>query len=109
MTWIDFEYLADGKIPTYAIGALKSNLHRLVYRGPTLCELRQYRDDILSREEELKGSPTSIGLDRFAQEAKETNWASAVQKLRVHSDFHFETRLMALLKSADTSPPCPWI
>lgn len=102
VTWVDFEYVAHREIPAYVIGALKSNLHRLVYRGPSHSELHQYRDDVLRREEKLKGSKTSItsatsiGLDRFSQEAKETNWTSTVQELRVYSDY-VEERLLALL------------
>ncbi|KAG0028044.1 hypothetical protein BGZ81_005084 [Podila clonocystis] len=99
VTWVDYEYVVHREIPAYVIMALKANLHRLVYRGPSYREVHQYR------EEELKGSSTftastasttSIGLDRFAQEAKETNWTSAVQELRVYSDY-VEVRLLALL------------
>ncbi|KAG0038887.1 hypothetical protein BGZ82_010472 [Podila clonocystis] len=105
VTWVDFEYVAHREIPTYVISALKSDLHRLVYRGPSYREVHQYREEVFRREEELKGSPTStistasttsIGLDRFAQEALETNWTSAVQELRVYSDY-VEVRLLALL------------
>ncbi|KAG0074959.1 hypothetical protein BGZ92_003123, partial [Podila epicladia] len=102
VTWIDYEYMAHSEIPAYVIGALKSNLHRLVYRGASYSELHQYRDDVLRREDKLKGSQTSItstvsiGLDRFSQGAKKTNWTSTVKELRVYSDY-VEERLLALL------------
>ncbi|KAF9204096.1 hypothetical protein BGZ59_001264, partial [Podila verticillata] len=96
LAWVDFEHTTDGEIPTHVINALKSDLHCLIYRGPSLLELQQLRADLL-RGEQSKSHPTSTRLDTFAREAKETNWASLVQELRVYSDIHNEARLMALL------------
>ncbi|KAF9388631.1 hypothetical protein CPB97_000741 [Podila verticillata] len=96
LAWVDFECTTDGEIPTHVINALKSDLHCLVYRRPSLLELQQHRADLL-RGEQSKGHPTSTRLDTFAREAKETNWVSLVQELRVYSDIHAEARLMVLL------------